>query len=231
MKHSLQKGWAAVSMLLALVLVACGGSTGSTTAGSTQDANTPVVAQAATNAPTETTQAASTPVVAEAVTSAPPAVEATTPPVSTPAPAETAAVPTTPAATTAATSVASAPAKLNLNTVTGDQLLSTIPNFGNRMVREFEEYRPYISITQFRKEIGKYVDAAQIAQYEQYVYVPVAVDESDAATLQQLSGVDATEADQLIAARPYGSNAAFLTKLAAYVSVDELTTAEAFLAE
>jgi hypothetical protein len=45
-------------------------------------------------------------------------------------------------------------AKLNLNAVTEDQLLSTIPNFSTRMVRESMEYRPYISIQQFRKEIG-----------------------------------------------------------------------------
>ncbi len=56
--------------------------------------------------------------------------------------------------------------------MTGDELLATIPNFGDRMVREFGEYRPYVSIQQFRKEIGKYVDAAQVAEYEKYVYVP-----------------------------------------------------------
>ena len=55
-------------------------------------------------------------------------------------------------------------AKLNLNTVTGDELLGTIPGFGNRMVREFQEYRPYISIQQFRQEIGKYVDAKEVAR-------------------------------------------------------------------
>ena len=51
--------------------------------------------------------------------------------------------------------------KLNLNTVTEEQVQAAIPNFGNRMWNEFEEYRPYTSILQFRKEIGKYVDEAQ----------------------------------------------------------------------
>lgn len=37
------------------------------------------------------------------------------------------------------------------------------------MVRKFEEYRPYVSIQQFRREIGKYVDEAMVAAYEQYV--------------------------------------------------------------
>jgi DNA uptake protein ComE-like DNA-binding protein len=145
-----------------------------------------------------------------------------------------AAATSAPAATTApaADSGATAPAaaKLNLNTVTGDELLAAIPNFGNRMVREFEEYRPYVSIAQFRKEIGKYVSQEQVAEYEKYVYVPVDVDSADAATLQQLPGVDAAIADQLIAARPYGSAEAFLSKLAALVPAADAATAAAYLA-
>jgi DNA uptake protein ComE-like DNA-binding protein len=121
-------------------------------------------------------------------------------------------------------------AKLNLNEVTEDQLMSTIPNFSSRMVREFMEYRPYISIQQFRKEIGKYVSAEQVAAYEQFVYVPIDVDQADAATLQQLPGVDATIADQLIAGRPYGSTQAFLAKLAGYVSDSQMQQATAYLA-
>jgi DNA uptake protein ComE-like DNA-binding protein len=119
--------------------------------------------------------------------------------------------------------------KLNLNEATGDDYLAAIPGFGNRMVREFLEYRPYISIQQFRREIGKYVDEAQVAEYEQYVYVPVNVDESDAETLQQIPGLDETIAAELMAARPYGSNEAFLTKLAEYVSAAQLAGAESYL--
>jgi DNA uptake protein ComE-like DNA-binding protein len=149
---------------------------------------------------------------------------------SSPVPAATAA----PAASTAATATGDATAttavKLNLNAVSEDQLLSTIPNFSDRMVREFFEYRPYISIQQFRKEIGKYVSAEQVAAYEQYVYVPVRVDESDAATLQQLPGVDENTANELIAGRPYGSSQAFLAKLATYVTEADAQLAAAYLA-
>ncbi|HEY3229725.1 MAG TPA: hypothetical protein VGJ87_10920 [Roseiflexaceae bacterium] len=130
--------------------------------------------------------------------------------------------------TSAAT--ASTTAKLNLNEVTADQLLSTIPNFSDRMVREFFEYRPYISIQQFRKEIGKYVSTEQVAVYEQYVYVPIDVDQADATTLQQLPGVDATIAEALVVGRPYGSNQAFLTKLAGYLSDASAKQVEAYLA-
>jgi len=41
------------------------------------------------------------------------------------------------------------------------------------MVREFLEYQPYAALTQFRKEIGKYVDDREVARLEQYVFVPI----------------------------------------------------------
>ena len=37
--------------------------------------------------------------------------------------------------------------------------------------REFEEYRPYTNIEQFRREMGKYWDAAEVARLEQYVRI------------------------------------------------------------
>jgi hypothetical protein len=37
------------------------------------------------------------------------------------------------------------------------------------MAHEFDEYRPYADMDQFRREIGKYVDADEVARYEQYV--------------------------------------------------------------
>jgi DNA uptake protein ComE-like DNA-binding protein len=119
--------------------------------------------------------------------------------------------------------------KVNLNTASGDDFMSTVPGLGNRMVREFMEYRPYVSIQQFRKEIGKYVDNAQVAEYEKYVYVPIAINDSDAATLQQIPGLTADEASSLMSARPFASSDAFLTKLSEYVSVDELEIAKTYL--
>jgi hypothetical protein len=99
------------------------------------------------------------------------------------------------------------------------------------MVREFFEYRPYISISQFRQEIGKYVSQEQVAAYEQYVYVPIDVDASDAATLQQIPGVEAAIAEQLIAGRPYGTQQAFLDALAGTAPAVDLQLAAAYLAE
>ncbi|HYP40152.1 MAG TPA: hypothetical protein VEX13_07300 [Chloroflexia bacterium] len=121
-------------------------------------------------------------------------------------------------------------ARLNLNEVTEDALMSTIPNFSSRMVREFMEYRPYASIRQFRQEIGKYVDASQVAEYEKYVYVPVDANDSDAETLMQLTGVEATVAAELMKSRPYASNEAFMATLGEYVSEQQIAEAKCYLA-
>jgi DNA uptake protein ComE-like DNA-binding protein len=122
-----------------------------------------------------------------------------------------------------------AKAKLNLNTASADDFLNNIPGMGKRMVHEFEEYRPYRSIQQFRREIGKYVSPEQVAEYEKYVYVPIAMNDADAATLQQIPGLDATEAQSIIAARPFASTEAFLSKLAGSVSAAELAVAKTYL--
>jgi DNA uptake protein ComE-like DNA-binding protein len=119
-------------------------------------------------------------------------------------------------------------AKLNLNTASEAELLS-IPGMTNRMVHEFQEYRPYKSIQEFRKEMAKYVSAAVIADYEKYIYVPISQNGSDAATLQQIPGLDATEAGALIAARPYASPEDFLAKLGEKVTPDALEVAKTYI--
>lgn len=59
---------------------------------------------------------------------------------------------------------------LDLNSATAAEIL-LIPGVGDRMRHEFEEYRPYTSIEQFRREIGKYVDDEEVARLERYVTV------------------------------------------------------------
>ncbi len=60
---------------------------------------------------------------------------------------------------------------INLNSATAEEIL-LIPGVGPRMRREFEEYRPYTSIAQFRRDIGKYVDKDELARLEKYVATP-----------------------------------------------------------
>lgn len=57
---------------------------------------------------------------------------------------------------------------INLNRAKRSDIL-LIPGVGDRMAHEFEEYRPYSNIEQFRREIGKYVDEDEVARLEQYV--------------------------------------------------------------
>lgn len=137
----------------------------------------------------------------------------------------TAATGQTPGATTAP----GAGAKLNLNTASREEFIAKVPGLGDRMAHEFEEYRPYKSIQQFRREMAKYVDAAKIAEYERHVFVPIDENQADAATLQQIQGLDEREAAELIAGRPYASREAFLSKLSEKVSGEEMAAARAYL--
>jgi DNA uptake protein ComE-like DNA-binding protein len=118
--------------------------------------------------------------------------------------------------------------KVNLNEASEDDFLA-LPGVGENMAHEFEEYRPYVSIRQFRREIGKYVDAEQVAAYEKHVFVPVKANASDAATLQQLPGVDEAAAEALIDGRPYASREAFFDALRTHVSAEERAAAEAYV--
>lgn len=99
------------------------------------------------------------------------------------------------------------------------------------MVHEFEEYRPYQSIQRFRREIGKYVDPAKVTEYEQYIFVPIDINQADAPTLMQIPGLEKAEAESLIAGRPYSSSQAFLAKLAESVSAAEVEIARTYLVQ
>jgi len=59
---------------------------------------------------------------------------------------------------------------VNLNTATDEDILS-IPGAGPRMVREFNEYRPWVNQAQFDREIGKYVDEKEVARLSRYVVI------------------------------------------------------------
>jgi DNA uptake protein ComE-like DNA-binding protein len=57
---------------------------------------------------------------------------------------------------------------INLNTASSADI-ALIPGMTRRMVHEFEEYRPYSSLAQFDKEIGKYVKPDEVARLRSYV--------------------------------------------------------------
>jgi DNA uptake protein ComE-like DNA-binding protein len=59
---------------------------------------------------------------------------------------------------------------VDLNRGTREEIL-LIPGAGNRMAREFAEYRPWKTWAQFEKEIGKYVDVKEVARLWRYVAI------------------------------------------------------------
>src|SRR5829696_5244703 len=134
------------------------------------------------------------------------------------APAETIAVPDN----------AVAWPKYNLNTASGEQFMS-IPGAGERMTREFEEYRPYTTIAQFRGEIGKYVSPQEVAAFEEYLFVPVALNQIDVDTLQQLPGVNADVAQTLSADGPFDTIESFLAALETTIAPELVAFAKPYV--
>ncbi|ANY19672.1 Helix-hairpin-helix motif protein [Tsuneonella dongtanensis] len=56
---------------------------------------------------------------------------------------------------------------VNLNTASEDAI-KLIPGMTDKMVGEFLEYRPYADMAEFDREIGKYVDEAEVARLRSY---------------------------------------------------------------
>lgn len=123
-------------------------------------------------------------------------------------------------------------ARLNLDTASEAEFM-TIPGVGDNMAHEFEEYRPWTSVGQFRREIGKYIDDDQevLDGYLEYVYVPIRLDGTDAETLMQLPGMSEAEARQLADGQPYASADEFLTAYEAISGEPDAEAARAFLSQ
>jgi DNA uptake protein ComE-like DNA-binding protein len=60
--------------------------------------------------------------------------------------------------------------RIDLNTASEEAILS-IPGVGNRMLHEFEEYRPYSAMAQFRREMAKYVDDDEVERLARYIEI------------------------------------------------------------
>lgn len=116
----------------------------------------------------------------------------------------------------------------NLNTTAEDDF-KMIPGVGDRMAHEFEEYRPYQSIAQFRKEIGKYVDEEEVARYENYVFVPVELNSASEEDIKALPGVGDRMAHEFEEYRPYENIEQFRKEIGKYVDDDELARLERFV--
>jgi DNA uptake protein ComE-like DNA-binding protein len=117
---------------------------------------------------------------------------------------------------------------LNLNTATREEIL-LIPNLGNRMVREFLEYRPYKAMAQFRREMGKYVDDKEVARVEQYVFVPINLNTASDEDILTIPGLGQRMLREFKEYRPYKSMEQFRREIGKYVDKKEVARLERFV--
>ncbi len=117
---------------------------------------------------------------------------------------------------------------INLNTATREAILS-IPSVGNRIAHEFEEYRPYRAIAQFRRELGKYVSDEEVARLEQYVFVPLNLNTATPEGLLTIPGVGNRLLREFLEYRPYVSMQQFRREIGKYVSDEEVARLERYL--
>ncbi len=110
---------------------------------------------------------------------------------------------------------------INLNSASREEILA-IPGVGDRMAYEFEEYRPYSHIGQFRKEIGKYVDEVEVARLEQYIFVPVNLNHATDEQILAIPGVGPRMMGEFKEYRPYSNIGEFHREIGKYVDDTEL---------
>ena len=117
---------------------------------------------------------------------------------------------------------------INLNTAPKEEIL-LIPGVGNRMLHEFEEYRPYRGLSQFRREIGKYVDAAELDRLTGYVFVPVNLNTASDADILTIPGVGNRMLHEFKEYRPYDNIARFRREIGKYVNEKEVARLERYV--
>jgi DNA uptake protein ComE-like DNA-binding protein len=116
----------------------------------------------------------------------------------------------------------------NLNAASKEEIL-LIPGMGNRMLHEFEEYRPYKALAQFRREIGKYVDDKELARLEQYVFVPINLNTASDEDILSIPGLGKRMLHEFKEYRPYKSIEQFRREIGKYVNEKEVARLERYV--
>lgn len=110
---------------------------------------------------------------------------------------------------------------INLNTASGEEIL-LVPGAGKRMAREFAEYRPWKSYAQFDKEIGKYVDAKEVARLAQYTFIPVNLNTATDEDIFSIPGAGKRMVREFKEYRPWKTQAQFEKEIGKYVDAKEV---------
>ncbi|NOT09828.1 MAG: hypothetical protein HOP28_16670 [Gemmatimonadales bacterium] len=117
---------------------------------------------------------------------------------------------------------------INLNAGTKEEIL-LIPGIGPRMLREFEEYRPYDGLARFRREMGKYVDEKEVARLEQYVFVPINLNTASDEDILSIPGIGPRMLREFKEYRPYDGIERFRREIGKYVTPKEVARLERFV--
>lgn len=117
---------------------------------------------------------------------------------------------------------------INLNTASREEIL-LIPGVGNRMLREFQEYRPYKALAQFHREIGKYVDDKELARLEGYVFVPIDLNTASDEDILTIPGVGRRMLHEFKEYRPYQTIERFRREIGKYVNEKEVARLERYV--
>jgi DNA uptake protein ComE-like DNA-binding protein len=117
---------------------------------------------------------------------------------------------------------------LNLNKASREEIL-LVPGVGPRIAHEFEEYRPYRSMAQFRKEIGKYVDEKEVARLEQYVFVPINLNTASDEDILTIPGMGKRMLHEFKEYRPYKTIEQFRKEIGKYVDQKEVARLERYV--
>jgi DNA uptake protein ComE-like DNA-binding protein len=110
---------------------------------------------------------------------------------------------------------------VNLNTGTSEEIL-LIPGAGQRMAREFAEYRPWKTWAQFDKEISKYVGADETNRLKKYVFIPVNLNTATPEDILSIPGAGNRMVREFAEYRPWKTKEQFEKEIGKYVGPNEV---------
>jgi DNA uptake protein ComE-like DNA-binding protein len=117
---------------------------------------------------------------------------------------------------------------INLNTATDAEILA-IPGIGNRMLREFKEYRPYKALAQFKREMGKYVKPDEVERMAGYVFVPIDLNTASDEDILTIPGIGNRMLREFKEYRPYKAIEQFRREMGKYVKPGEVSRMERYV--
>jgi DNA uptake protein ComE-like DNA-binding protein len=119
---------------------------------------------------------------------------------------------------------------VNLNTATDDEIRSIPAAQPARVLREFKEYRPYKSLTDFHREMRKYWDETEVNRLEQYVFVPVNL---NTATDAEILSIPAAQPNRVLREfkeyRPYKDMEQFRREMRKYWDEKEVSRLQRYV--